>query len=199
MCKWSTNSTTGAPLLLLAGLTGTIRVVDCHLRKVVWVSHSSKSGSQYQLSASNPSLFCLSITHMHVSWHYLLHMKLKKCVYLSFCCTIVCGIVCDLHVMSRPKAHSVYATCWEVSRLDGVCRQPKGMGMQSMTLQCTQPNRPSSSQPAGYFTHKPTYLYQVTVAVSGFDESYWSSKCMTTLSSRFCCTHTLHLLLDHFT
>lgn len=37
VCKWSTNTTTGAPLLLLAGFTGTIRVVDCNLRKVVWV------------------------------------------------------------------------------------------------------------------------------------------------------------------
>ncbi len=38
MCKWSTNTTTGAPLLLLAGSTGRIRVIDCNLRKVVWVS-----------------------------------------------------------------------------------------------------------------------------------------------------------------
>ncbi len=37
VCKWSTNTTTGAPLLLLAGFTGSIRVVDCNLRKVVWV------------------------------------------------------------------------------------------------------------------------------------------------------------------
>jgi hypothetical protein len=38
VCKWSTNTTTGAPLLLLAGFTGAVRVVDCNLRKVVWVS-----------------------------------------------------------------------------------------------------------------------------------------------------------------
>lgn len=37
MCKWSQNEDTGAPLLLLAGQTGVIRVIDCNLRQVVWV------------------------------------------------------------------------------------------------------------------------------------------------------------------
>ena len=37
VCKWSKNEQTGAPILLLAGQTGAIRVIDCHLREVAWV------------------------------------------------------------------------------------------------------------------------------------------------------------------
>lgn len=58
VCKWSTNSTTGAPLLLLAGLTGTIRVVDCHLRKVVWTAQGHGDAiNDIAVHPTKPSLF----------------------------------------------------------------------------------------------------------------------------------------------
>ena len=36
-CKWSIDVDVGTPLLLLAGHTGVIRVIDCHTQKVVQV------------------------------------------------------------------------------------------------------------------------------------------------------------------
>lgn len=56
VCKWSTNTTTGAPLLLLAGATGAIRVVDCHLREVVWVSPFPLPASPTLFSPATPPL-----------------------------------------------------------------------------------------------------------------------------------------------
>ena len=42
VCKWSKREQTGAPVLLLAGQTGAIRVIDCHLREVAWVRKAEK-------------------------------------------------------------------------------------------------------------------------------------------------------------
>ncbi|KAL0021903.1 hypothetical protein WJX79_001641 [Trebouxia sp. C0005] len=58
VCKWSTNSTTGAPMLLLAGFTGSIRVVDCNLRKVVWTAQGHGDAiNDITVHPTRPSLF----------------------------------------------------------------------------------------------------------------------------------------------
>ena len=37
VCKWSINESTGAPLLLLAGKKGVLRIIDCKEEKLVEV------------------------------------------------------------------------------------------------------------------------------------------------------------------
>lgn len=82
MCKWSTNTTTGAPLLLLAGATGAIRVVDCHFRKVVWVGPLPLS-----FSPSLPPLTPLHPQNALPAWHTPLFLYMAYHAYtlhLSF-------------------------------------------------------------------------------------------------------------------
>lgn len=58
VCKWSTSPATGAPLLLLAGFTGLIRVIDCHLRKIVWTAQGHGDAvNDIAVHPNNPTLF----------------------------------------------------------------------------------------------------------------------------------------------
>lgn len=58
VCKWSQNEDTGAPLLLLAGQTGVIRVIDCNLRQVVWTAEGHGDAvNDIAVHPIRPSLF----------------------------------------------------------------------------------------------------------------------------------------------
>ncbi|KAL3148904.1 hypothetical protein ABBQ32_001772 [Trebouxia sp. C0010 RCD-2024] len=82
VCKWSINTTTGAPILLLAGATGTIRVVDCHLREVVWTAQGH--GDAVNDIAVHPSQPALFVTASRDHSLRLWNLRSQVCV-----CTMV--------------------------------------------------------------------------------------------------------------
>ena len=102
------NTTTGAPLLLLAGAAGAIRVVDCHLRKVVWVSPPPSLPSPPLSPALDPPP-TLPVWHTPVcTWLFMLTLSCRHPCSNTNQVQCFSGLQVALVVTAYPFADSSY-------------------------------------------------------------------------------------------